>query len=771
MSELDSLLDDLNSEYPTEQNKINLDELMEELETPITVTADVRGPYSKQATPDDDDDGLESLMAEVAAQNQSTKAQAKSKPAAKQTKPASRIPAKGKGASASVQVEVDVDLDDLINDLTTDPAPPPVAAPTQRPPPQMVGKGGNGKGKGNGAKREEAPVKDYHEVSPEAGLDDTSLDALIGDLTTEGNAVNTVTTAKPKGPPAKNTKITAAAAANKPAVKPTTGPAKAAAPKPEHSEDFLNELMSDLTAGSTVQGKVGLKGATMAKPEPDEVDSLLHDLNTQTGSRPKSQHTVASHTDKQQQLELQSLMDELGGSALGGDNQPTELEALMAEMTATSPPAVARGARATGDPDFDAFLGELERGEMITPRGGSSAPPKAAPVAKPAANTKPLKSTPVKQELDALVSDLVSPTHGSELDSLMNGLEPAYPPPQQGKYNQPPQQTNNELEELMADLTVEPSRAPMKKTVPENRRPPKNERRSQVPYSMNTMEEIGEIYDQLDQPVRGGNPPPYSQGVARNPSANPVGGQGRGRAPAAPSGGADDLDDILQGLNEPTSQAFNNQGRPVSQQPFGNPNSNPYGGAQRVPDVTLPRGMCSGCRKAIVGESVQALGRSYHPDHFVCSTCGKNIGNGGFFEKEGQPQCDRCYQAVFCKRCASCDLPITNQLVTALGQSWHPKCFVCTDCASPFPGGSFVERDGRPFCTNCFYNVFSSRCRACGKNIQGNVLNALGASWHAEHFNCQACHAPFVNGQFYEVDSLPYCETHYRQLLNPNGNW
>jgi len=283
--------------------------------------------------------------------------------------------------------------------------------------------------------------------------------------------------------------------------------------------------------------------------------------------------------------------------------------------------------------------------------------------------------------------------------------------------------------------------------------------------------EIDDIYSALDQPVRGdsqqggmgGGGAGRQQGGRPNAGGGSMGGggmggrpggqqqqQGRGRggsqmASVGNDGG--DLDSILTGLND-THQTME-PGR---------------GGPQRVQEV-LPKGICSGCRKPVTGESVQALGRSYHPDHFMCSTCGKVIGTGAFYEKEGQPQCDRCYQSVFCKRCANCDLPITNQLVTALGKPWHPKCFVCTDCGNPFQNGQFFERDGRPYCNNCFSNVFSSRCRKCNKAINGPTINALGASWHSEHFSCFSCNVPFPDGQFWELDGLPYCETHYRQML------
>lgn len=59
--------------------------------------------------------------------------------------------------------------------------------------------------------------------------------------------------------------------------------------------------------------------------------------------------------------------------------------------------------------------------------------------------------------------------------------------------------------------------------------------------------------------------------------------------------------------------------------------------AQRTPTKqptvipTLPHGVCAGCRKHISGEIVSALGRTFHPEHFNCSTCNKAIGMGILF--------------------------------------------------------------------------------------------------------------------------------------------
>ena len=47
------------------------------------------------------------------------------------------------------------------------------------------------------------------------------------------------------------------------------------------------------------------------------------------------------------------------------------------------------------------------------------------------------------------------------------------------------------------------------------------------------------------------------------------------------------------------------------------------------------------------------------------------------------------------------------------------------------------------------------------------VIAALGKTWHVEHFVCAHCEEPLGTRNFYERDSLAYCETDYHHLFAP----
>lgn len=57
------------------------------------------------------------------------------------------------------------------------------------------------------------------------------------------------------------------------------------------------------------------------------------------------------------------------------------------------------------------------------------------------------------------------------------------------------------------------------------------------------------------------------------------------------------------------------------------------------------------------------------------------------------------------------------QVVTAMGRTWHPEHFVCTHCQDEIGSRNFFERDGQPYCEKDYHNLFSPRCYYCNGPI------------------------------------------------------
>jgi len=398
-----------------------------------------------------------------------------------------------------------------------------------------------------------------------------------------------------------------------------------------------------------------------------------------------------------------------------------------------------------------------------------------------------------------------------DLDELLKGLDNPRQSTRPGHRTASGVVNYDELNELMEDLAspVDKKAAP----VPNNRQSfSQNPTRASQAYSSDGSDGLDDLLVSLSntgnqQPSRGQQSVRNTQQPIRTPQPQAVPQPMRNTQSAVQ---LDDLDELLRNLGPPSSTYGNDarqsvapvrntpqpmrntqppvrpvQAQPQQQQPVARtaPNSG-FKPSARVldgPDLDdmlrdinrtstrgldggpASRGDCAHCRKPILGEVIQALNRTYHPEHFVCGNCQMPLGTSNFYEQDGVPNCEKCYQELFCSRCAHCDEPITGKCITALNRKWHADHFICGQCLGPFPGGSFFEKEGRPYCENCFHNAFSSRCAGCNQSIKGECINALGQQWHPEHFVCQYCQKSFGSGSFYEYGGKPYCETHYHQ--------
>lgn len=64
----------------------------------------------------------------------------------------------------------------------------------------------------------------------------------------------------------------------------------------------------------------------------------------------------------------------------------------------------------------------------------------------------------------------------------------------------------------------------------------------------------------------------------------------------------------------------------------------------------------------------------------LTSVCGCELAQGGFFLRQGDYICTLDYQDLYGTRCFSCRDFIEGEVVSALGKTYHPRCFVCSSC-------------------------------------------------------------------------------------------
>jgi paxillin len=176
---------------------------------------------------------------------------------------------------------------------------------------------------------------------------------------------------------------------------------------------------------------------------------------------------------------------------------------------------------------------------------------------------------------------------------------------------------------------------------------------------------------------------------------------------------------------------------------------------------TAAKGHCQACHKPIVGQVVTALGKTWHPEHFQCVHCGIELGTKNFFERDSEPYCETDYHNLFSPRCAYCNASILDKCITALDKTWHPEHFFCAHCGKSFGDDGYHEKDGRPFCREDYFELFAPKCGGCNTAITDNYISALSTQWHPECFVCRDCRSPFNGGSFFDHEGQPYCEVHY----------
>lgn len=57
-------------------------------------------------------------------------------------------------------------------------------------------------------------------------------------------------------------------------------------------------------------------------------------------------------------------------------------------------------------------------------------------------------------------------------------------------------------------------------------------------------------------------------------------------------------------------------------------------------------------------------------------------------------------------------------MVKAQGKPWHPEHFCCTECNKQLDPNKFWEKDGKPYCEDDFHRLFSPKCGGCMQPIK-----------------------------------------------------
>ncbi|XP_037820186.1 prickle planar cell polarity protein 3 isoform X3 [Lucilia sericata] len=163
---------------------------------------------------------------------------------------------------------------------------------------------------------------------------------------------------------------------------------------------------------------------------------------------------------------------------------------------------------------------------------------------------------------------------------------------------------------------------------------------------------------------------------------------------------------------------------------------------------------CDGCGEVFRAgtKKMEYKTRQWHENCFCCCVCKTAIGTKSFIPREQEIYCAGCYEEKFATRCIKCNKVITSGGVTYKNEPWHRECFTCTHCNITLAGQRFTSRDEKPYCADCFGELFAKRCTSCVKPITGiggtRFISFEDRHWHHDCFVCASCKTSLVGRGF-----------------------
>lgn len=163
---------------------------------------------------------------------------------------------------------------------------------------------------------------------------------------------------------------------------------------------------------------------------------------------------------------------------------------------------------------------------------------------------------------------------------------------------------------------------------------------------------------------------------------------------------------------------------------------------------------CDGCTEVFKAgtKKMEYKGRQWHEKCFACVVCKTSIGTKSFIPRENDIYCTGCYEEKYATRCVKCNKIITSGGVTYKNEPWHRECFTCTNCNTSLAGQRFTSRDEKPYCADCFGDLFAKRCTSCVRPITGiggtRFISFEDRHWHNDCFICAVCRNSLVGKGF-----------------------
>ncbi|XP_067406846.1 leupaxin [Emydura macquarii macquarii] len=115
---------------------------------------------------------------------------------------------------------------------------------------------------------------------------------------------------------------------------------------------------------------------------------------------------------------------------------------------------------------------------------------------------------------------------------------------------------------------------------------------------------------------------------------------------------------------------------------------------------------CRACERPVMDNYLSALQGVWHPECFVCGDCFCSFTTGSFFELDGRPYCELHFHQRQGSVCHGCGKPITGRCISAMGRRFHPEHFICAFCLGQLQKGTFRDHGDKAYCQICYGKLF-----------------------------------------------------------------
>ncbi|XP_020137176.2 filamin-binding LIM protein 1 [Microcebus murinus] len=165
------------------------------------------------------------------------------------------------------------------------------------------------------------------------------------------------------------------------------------------------------------------------------------------------------------------------------------------------------------------------------------------------------------------------------------------------------------------------------------------------------------------------------------------------------------------------------------------------------PERETSTDICAFCHKTVSPRelAVEAMKRQYHAQCFTCRACRRQLAGQSFYQKDGRPLCESCYQDTL-EKCGKCGEVVREHVIRALGRAFHPPCFTCVACARCIGDESFaLGSQNEVYCLDDFYRKFAPVCSICENPIiprdgkDAFKIECMGRNFHENCYRCEDC--------------------------------